>query len=208
MIHLSDEQIYRLAEATEKMQVYSEDELIHMDHLETCKECYEKFCVMSALLEVTSEGGYMFMAMERERAKKTIVSVPIMNKVLAVVQVIRNRMETTVSKAMEQIMTADAGYQFVPSLAMATRGLNSGSSSVLKIEELNDEHTFIVFDETENELTVQLNMSQAEADALRVYLSFDAHETIEVPLTRKGKLVKGSVTNIPPVDFQIHVERC
>lgn len=62
MTHLTDEQLYYIAEITEEMQPYNDKEMKQMEHLKICKECYDKFCVSLALAEMTSESGYMVLS--------------------------------------------------------------------------------------------------------------------------------------------------
>ena len=62
MKHLTDDEIYRLAELTEECEPYNDVEMEQMEHLKTCTECFDKFCVTLALLEVTNESGYMVLS--------------------------------------------------------------------------------------------------------------------------------------------------
>ena len=206
MNHLSDDQLYCLAAETEEMQSYQEEELLCMEHLKTCQECYEKYCAMSALLEITGESGSMVLSAILGQSKDKEAAVSLTKEVLAVVRVVRDRLQNTAHAIMEQIEQAGSTFQFAPSLAMAARGNGEVKSSIWKMEDLENEKTFIVFDAEKNELMVQLNLKNDEAENILVYLSFENAETREVILTRRGNIVKGILSNIPETSFQIHIE--
>lgn len=206
MMHLSDEEIMRLAEITEEHLNYSEHELKMMNHLKTCLSCYEKFCSSLALLEVTSDSGYVVLSeiYGMEDARKLVVRAE--NKILAVVNLVRNKLLENIDVILEQVERTGDAFRFQPSVAMATRGLIDSDKSVYKVEDVNDDKTFIMLDPRSNELLVQINTKEFENTRIRAFLRLESGETIEINMELKGKIYKGLVNDLPSEKFQIIIE--
>jgi len=197
MMHLTEDQLYHLAELSAWMEPYGINEEKQMEHLKTCKDCYAEFCIMSALFEATGEGDYIedFWATEED--------IMMEKRMLAVIQVFRHNIGKI---TMTQISQPEAAYQFVQSFAAATRGGTKRESAILKMEELEDERTFIMFDTKNNELMVQIDITSRESKNLCVKLVFGKQEKIEIPMERKGNILNGMLTDIPEGDFSIQIE--
>ena len=204
MTHLTDEQLYNLADLTVEMQPYSEEELVQMGHLKDCEICYNKFCAARAILEVTSESGYAVLSeIYSEKAEKECC---LNESVLAVLRVVRSNLENQAVTVIEQIKQLGTCFQFAPQLAFATRGAGDKKQSIYKMEDIEDEKTFVVFDTDKNELLIQINTRDLEYEDIKVSLVFEKGQNILVPVIRKGKFVKGSLENIPEMNFEIRVE--
>lgn len=206
MMHLSDEEIMRLAEVTEEQMNYSEHELEMMAHLKSCSSCYEKFCSSLALLEVTSDSGYAILSEIYGMEYARNLAVQAENKILAVVGLVRTKLIENMDVILEQIERKGDAFSFHPSVAMATRGLTSSSSNVYKVEDVNDDKTFIMLDPKNNELMVQINTKGLENTRIRAFLQLESGKTIEIDMEMKGKIYKGLVKNLPSEKFQIIIE--
>lgn len=206
MTHLTEEQLYQLADATVEMQPYSEEELEQMEHLKTCESCYDKFCAALAVLEVTSESGYAVLADIYGTAKETAKEQGMNERVLAVLIVIRDNFKTQVSAVIEQMSRMNSQFCFEPQLAFAARGVNEGGSPVYKVEDVEDDKTFVVFDSVKKELLVQVNTRELTNKDIKIVLEFDDGQIQNVPVTQKGNLVKGSIAEIPDMNFEIRME--
>lgn len=206
MTHLSDEEIMRLAEVTEEQLIYTEQEIEMMNHLKSCTSCYEKFCSSLALLEVTSDDGYVILSeiYGMEYARKLVVQAG--NKILAVVNLVRNKLLENMDVILEQVERTGDAFRFHPSLAMATRGLADSDNSVYKVEDINDDKTFIMLDSKSNELLVQINTKELGNTKIRAFLRLESGETREINMELKGKIYKGLVNKLPSEKFQIIIE--
>lgn len=205
MMHLTDDEIFDLAQITEDFQIYSSLNLQQMEHLKTCESCYRIFCSALAVLDMTSESGYMFLSglYGMDAAKK----VSPASKILAVVQIAREKIKESASAVIRQVEQAGTVFKFTPVLAAAVRGNRETNPEIFRAEDVDDEKTFIVFDAGKRELMIQINRAKLEAERVRVYLCFDNSETIEVSLEEKGKYLRGVLRDISDQDFQIRVER-
>lgn len=206
MAHLSDEQIMRLAEITEEQLTYTEQDIEMLDHLKSCTSCYEKFCSSLALLEVTSDDGYAILSeiYGMEYARKPVVQVG--NKILAVVNLARNKLRENMDVILEQVEHTGDVFRFYPSVAMTTRGLADAENSIYKVEDLNDDKTFIMLDSKNNELLVQINTKELKDTKIRAFLRLESGEMIEINMEPKGKIYKGLVNKLPAEKVQIIIE--
>lgn len=205
MMHLTGDEIFELAQLTEDGWQYSSLNLQQMEHLRTCRSCYEKFCSALAVMDVTSEGGYIVLS-EIYSIDTESEKVFQGRKILAVVQVIREKIEDSVSAVMKQVEQAGSVFNFTPALAAAVRGGGRIDSEIFKIEDADDDRTFIVFDAGKKELMVQINSTGLETENVKAYIYFHNSEMIEVGLEKKGKYLKGVLGNISDNDFQIRIE--
>lgn len=208
MMHLTIDQLYGIAEAAEEMRSYSDDELAQMEHLKNCRECYESFCVLSMLLEASSEAailGYGYQA-EAVKDSKAEQQSKAGKRILAVINVTLGRIQDAASTVIKQIQPEHAVFQFSPVPMAAARGYENVESSILKLEEIEDEKTFIVFDTAKRELMVQLNAKNLAAKTIRIYLDYENGNVVELPLSNKGSIYKSILADIPDGNFRIYIE--
>lgn len=208
MTHLSEDNLMRLAEIAEEDLSYSDSELEMMDHLKTCVSCYEKFCSALALLSVTSESGYVVLSEMYALKREENPIKQISNKILAAVNFAINRLAENVDVVLDQVKSASAAFFFQPSLAMATRGLSESGQGIYKVEDINDEKTFIAVDPVSRNLLIQINTKELGNIRIRAFLQLEGGGMIEIQLQQKGKIYKGQISDFPSERFQIIVEEC
>ena len=51
MMHLTEDQIYHLVEAIGNHETLTAEEEQQMEHIRSCKECMESYCIMAVLAE-------------------------------------------------------------------------------------------------------------------------------------------------------------
>lgn len=205
MIHLKDEQLYNLAELTMEMLPYNEEEMEQMEHLKECEDCYNKFCCTLALLEVTEESGFFVLSEIYGEAAATVSNMS--KNILSVVKVIRNKLDRVSSVVMEQIEDIESVFQFEPSFAFATRGIEGENVTVSKLEDMEDEKTFLMFDGEKGELFVQINMKNIEYKDIKVFIEFENGDRINIPIEKNGNFISGIMKNIPKDNFEIYIEK-
>lgn len=206
MTHLTEDQIYKLAELTIEAQPYAKEELAQMEHLKECKSCYEKFCTLLALLDATSESGYTILSEVFSKVNKKEKVDHVSENILAVLRVVRNNVEKTVSSVIEQIGWNESQFQFEPQLAFATRGIEKKNSTIYKVENVDDEKTFVLFDYYRNELMIQINTKNLNNKNIKLYIEFEDGSKKTIMNEKKGKIVYGVMRNIPEMNFEIHME--
>lgn len=202
MTHLSYDELFKLANTAAGDEGFDDDQIQQLEHLKTCKECYEVFCLLSTLADVVGVAdGY-----SAEAAAEVQESVSVLKaKVLATISFVKKSAAEMAGAVMEQIDQAAASLQFGPALTVATRGGSAGESSAIRLEEYEDEKTYLVYQPENKELRVQINTRNLDG-TVHVYLTFENSERVEVPLTQKGKLLQGSMSDIPEGNFSISIE--
>lgn len=206
MKHLSYDELFRLSEASVNQEGFDDEQIEQLEHLKTCRDCYESFCLLSSLADIMSESGSYMLDKKAAVSIVTKVENAVKTKVLAKIQVIRNAASTTVGAVLEQIDQETAALKFGPSLAMATRGGRKTESTAIRLEEFEDDKTYIVFKPESNELEIQVNVRGMRIDNLRVYVEFADSTTIDIPVTKRGNIAKGSLKDISNCDFQVYIE--
>lgn len=197
MIHLSDDDILQLAEITEENFILSKEQLEMMNHLKSCETCYDKFCGAIALMEVTGESGSVYLSeIFTVQSEESLQSQPAA-KTLAILNVIMQTARGKIKTVIEQANVAESFFRFQPSIAMGTRGVSENKSSVYKVEDLDDEKTFIAIDSERKELLLQVNATGLPDSGIKAYLQLSSGEKIEVQIERRGFLYIGKVYNLP-----------
>lgn len=54
MMHLTEDQIYHLVQAIGNHEALTAEEEQQIEHIRSCKECMESYCIMAVLAEATS----------------------------------------------------------------------------------------------------------------------------------------------------------
>ncbi|SHK92686.1 hypothetical protein [Hespellia stercorisuis] len=206
MMHLNDDQLLNLAEIATAEEEFDDEQIQQLEHLKTCRECYESFCLLSAMSDAMSVSASPLFVPNSEKIMLQESAMKIKRKVLATLNFVRKGSVEAVNDAICQINQAGAFLKFGPSLAMATRGVKTNSEATVRLEEFEDEKTYIVFKQDRNELVIQINLHKIETETVHVYLDFEGGTVIEVPLEKNGKLMRGSIANIPENSFQMRIE--
>lgn len=204
MIHLTMDEILELASKLSSDDKMTDDEILRLKHIRECEECYEKFGIALALCDATSAEGISLVTESRRNVqnKQEEIAEP-----LSVIKVVRQKINDVKSALMEQINDVSAMLFFEPPLALATRGAEDEmTSGIIRLEEIEDEKTFLAFDSQKNELFVQLSTKNLLDKEIGVYLVSEGKRIIEVPIYKEGGFIKGRVTNIPDGDFRIYID--
>lgn len=205
MMHLNYDELFLLAEAASEQDGFDDIQIQQLEHLKNCQDCYESFCLLSALSDVTGEAGSLMLDVQRVSAVQEIVT-SVTGKVLARIQIIRDSAAAAAGAVLEQINQAGAALQFGPSFAMATRGAGDEGTSAVRIEEFEDDKTFVIFKPEKNELSVQINPRNLDIENVKVYVEFEDGARAEVTVEHKGAILKGTLQNVPEGNFNLVIE--
>lgn len=204
MTHLTMDEIIELAIKLTSDEIMNDGEIEKLQHLKECKGCYERFGVAVALCDATSPDG---IALVTEAKKQTALQSEEVKEPLSVIKVVRQKVNDIKTAIMEQLDGISAAFSFEPALAMATRGDDSKSGiSMVKLEELDDEKTYIAFDTQKNELYVQINAHNYSDTNIGIYLLCENKKIIEVPVVLESGFFKGQLTDVPDGDFRIYID--
>ena len=202
--HVNEDEIFDLALRVSSGGQLTEKDLEAIEHVKECTECYEKFCVAAAVCAATS-GEAMEAVAGMRRAERSAASVPA--KHVSVIEVVRRKIDDVRTAVMEQIDSLSDSLTFEPALAMAARGDGDNRvPGIVKLEELDDERTFVVFNAGQNNLYIQIDMKNMPDKKLGVFLMFRDNRILEVPVTKDGNLLKGQMNDLPEGNFRIYID--
>ena len=224
MIHLKDDEIYRLAVIANELGIYSDQELKMMEHLEECEECYDTFNNLLVLMEIMDDGIIANMdsqenskiysmadglehcrVAEGSELELEPATAATGEKILALIKVGLQKVQDSVSVWMKQLDQDVAFFIFEPQIKFAARGGGDSQNTVFKMEEIEDEKSFIIYDPEKRELMLQLHGEVAKLEKLAVRLIFEHHQERELLMEQDGKLYKGILTDLPEENFQIQI---
>ncbi|MDO4294575.1 MAG: hypothetical protein Q4D90_00250 [bacterium] len=193
-MHITEEQLYNLAELSRNMKPLNVEEEKQLEHMKICRECFNKYCVLVAILDATS---LSYIQMSKE--------IPIkVKKALAVLKVSYEYIQNRMSLICEQVPQDTAVFSFEQTLSGAVRGGNI-KKSTLHMVDLDDEGTYFIFDAERHKLMIQFRIQTESAD-YKVSVKFATQPTIEIPLESKGNYMKGVLEDIPEEEFEIYIE--
>lgn len=203
MMHCTEDELFELALKVSEEKELSDFDKKRLKHIQQCRECYENFCVALALCDATSADG-LAMAVQQEKAEQARQMEQI--RVLSVVEIMRKKLSDTKTAVMEQLYSENAQMIFEPAISFAARGKEgSASEHMIKLEELDDEKTYIMFDAKKNELYVQVHLKGFPEEKICLYLIYEDGKIMELPVVIEGRFAKGHITEVPEGDFQIYI---
>ncbi|MCD7823336.1 MAG: hypothetical protein LUG86_04880 [Oscillospiraceae bacterium] len=195
MKHLTDEEILSLATATVEEIPYTEDERNLMEHLKTCKDCYDEFFAAVAVIDtIGSPVEY------EETVEETVGS-----RILAVISVVKDKVSTGIDSVLQQLDQATAAISFMPAMSLATRGTGDYQVNTSRLEDVNDEKTYISFDSGSGQLFVQINTKEIGDENISVTVKYSDGSMREIPMERSGALLMGSIDNLVEGEFKVVV---
>lgn len=195
MKHLSEEQLLALANITNEMLPYGDEEIEQLNHLEDCEVCYNKFCAALLLDEMEGPAGQIVLS--------GLFHHQTESRSLAILKFVREKAANAISAFAEQLNAIHAAFQFTPALAASTRGKSGGQGTICKMENQGDPKTFVLYNPESHELAIQIRGFEEDVN---IYLAMDSGERIIVPATRSNGIIVGIVKDIPDTGFELHIE--
>ena len=194
MSHLTEDEIYRIAEIASRMEPVEGEDRELAEHIRSCSSCYKRYCVMSAMMDaVDPEGGFVFLPEK--------VAAEPMKRPVACIGVICGRLKEAVVSMGKQLMYGRGGFAFQQMVAAPVRG-GSNEGELLRMEDMEDEDTFMVYDPCEERLLLQL---KNRGEGITAYVKLENESIINIPMEKKGNIYRGSAT-VPPGEFYVYIE--
>ena len=181
-MQLSEDQFFHLVVAIGNHETLTAAEEQQMEHIRSCKECMESYCIMAVLAEATRVDSDLVLNpvySEEETAESA-------RKLLAAIRVTCERIQDQISLIGEQIQNQADAFLFEPVLATGVRGAAKSRNTVLRMEDLDDENTYVVYDAENHKLMIQFEAEGKSAADFKVYLKFADETTMEFSLQESG----------------------
>ncbi len=207
MSHVDFDMIYELAECVEEEIPFSPEGYEAMRHIAQCQQCYEAFCSMAAVMAVTSDAGYLTLLNGVLTEAKQSPLAEAGRKVLAVISVAVNSAKESLSVMMEQVGDMKEGFIFDTTPAFAVRDAADGECSALeKIEEIENEYTYVIIDPDEKILLIQIDAKSVGADGITAYLLLEEGRRVYISIEKQENVYYGKLNDIPDGKYQLIME--
>lgn len=202
MKHLTEDQLYHLAELSCNAELLNPEEEQQLEHVKSCRECFEQYCAFATIQDVTS----LSCSLVFDPTALTEKAASPFKKILASLKVTYRCVQGTVTLLGEQIQQNIAAFAFEPVLSSAVRGIGSGKTSKLRMEDIEDEGTYFVYDAENHKIMLQFAVKNSELEKIKAYLQFEDQPIINIPLVKKGAYLKGIVSDVPSGNFEVCIE--
>lgn len=204
MIHLTDEQLYHLAELSCNAEVLNPEEEQQLEHIKSCRECFNKYCVLATLMDATSLSCGLVFDQNALQVQERVSTTA--RKILASFRITYQRMQDRIALVGEQLQQSLSTYAFEPVLATAVRGGGATKTSVLRMEDIEDEGSYFIYDAESHKIILHFVIKSTEPENITAYLKFEDQSTLDISLVQDGSYMKGIVSNIPSGSFEVHIE--
>lgn len=197
MKHLTDDQVYSLSCKINLNMAFSKDEIMYMDHISECDDCYRLLCCVMAMQDISLHIG------EFAKVPATAAAVaPIQESISTVIRL-------TVSKVkslLEQIEANIAVWSFDAPLAIAGARSSKSANEIHKLEDIDNSKTFVAFDPDKKVLVIQIDGNTAEALPI-VQLKMPDGSVRDISLEKKGSVLWTEVHNLPEGEYDIILKK-
>lgn len=204
MTHLTDDQLYHLAELSSKAELLNAEDELLLDHIKSCRECFNKYCVMATLMDATSLScGLVFDSDALQVRDKAIAPA---KRLLASLRITYRQLQDKMTLVGEQIQQNLSAFAFEPILATAVRGGGTSKAMLLRMEDIDDEDSYFVYDAERHKILLQFGLRNNTPERIKAYLKFDDQSIIDIPLEQNGSYLRGIVSDIPSKNFEVRIE--
>lgn len=195
-MHLSNDDLLRLATLVVEDLPFSEKDVVQMQHIGECEECYEQLQIYMAVLSAVEYADNSSLS----KGESEMVSADVNSAIISI-------MIVDTKAIMEQLNAAQAKWLFeAAATSSGQRSVGSESKLVNRLEDIENSETFVSYDENTKELRIQID-SRNNGTPTRVYLRTSSGEECDIPMERREHLLCGVVKDLPNDRFEIILEK-
>lgn len=205
MTHLSENDLLHLAATTSEGNIYNEYEIQQMNHLKDCENCYESFCRYLVLLETTSDEGYEVLADAFNLDANCFEDIAP-DSVIAALQIVTGKIADRLHSTIKQLDQSIASLIFEPAAIPAVRGGSGKQNNSVKLQNIDNQKTYILYDPDSDTLYVQIDKSDLPDEDFIIYLICKDNKRIPIELLQRGKYLQGVVKQINCDNFTLYIE--
>jgi hypothetical protein len=204
--HIDFELLNSLAESVEEEEPLTDIQVAAMKHIGECDECYKKFCCLAAIVSATSESGYIALSNMNANEGESVQTES--SEIMAVISIAVHKVKESVSVILEQVNQIRDRMIFDMPLAAAARGVSKGEGDVVKkLVDIENDKNIVVVDPLSKSLLVQLDYHDLHDTTVSVYIVLEDGNKINIPLSRKGNVLSGTIENIPDGQYKLYIEQ-
>lgn len=204
MTHLTDDQLYHLAELSCNAELLTLEEEQQLEHIKSCRECFNKYCVLATLMDATSLNCGLVFDQNALQVQETVATPE--RKLLASLRITYQHMQDRIALIGEQLQQNLSTYAFEPVLATAVRGGGTIKTSVLRMEDIDDEGSYLIYDAESHKIMLRFAIKSTDPENVKAYLKFEDQFTLDISLVQDGSYMKGIVSDIPSGSFEVRME--
>lgn len=205
MTHLTDDQLYHLAELSNNAELLNAEEEKQLDHIKSCRECFNKYCVMATLMDATRLSCGLVFAPDALQVREKAIAPA--KRLLASLRITYQHLEDKITLVGEQIQQNLSAFAFEPVLATAVRGGGAAKTMRLRMEDIDDEGSYFVYDAESHKILLQFSSRNNAPETIKAYLIFNDQSIIDIPLEQNGSYLRGIVSDIPSKNFEVRIEK-
>ncbi len=158
MNHITEDNFFRLASIISDRKYADEDALAMLDHIDDCQECFSQLCNYIAIYDATGPFGVNLLFHGAEETSY-VAEASVESRVVASFKILKEIVQDKIKYGLEQIDHNMGLLYFDQPLILATRGAAplESTENVCRLEDIENEYTFIVYDPSTHELCVQIS---------------------------------------------------
>ena len=202
MGHLNNSQLLQLAKKTYECIPYDDVEDNWLEHLKTCKECFDSFKAALVVSEFMSEEGGVYLSRVLHETAEEKASIK--EKVIGAIKCVYREISESVSAVFEQLDRATSIFCFEPALTGA-RGVGDEPAQSIRSDDMYNEGTYMVFDLKSRQLIVELRQEDYPPEKIDVYIETVVGKLINIPLESNGITLTGRSESVPDGDFTVKI---
>ena len=193
MKHLTDDQIYILAQKVAAEADLTPEEAENLRHAADCDECYHLLCCMMALQDMTENIGRY--AVDR--------GVPVRERISAVLRLAVR----TVNTALDQLESGGWNFRSAPMTLAGTRSAGRrAAGTVKKLADPDNSQTFVAYDAAKQLLMIQVDSADCPEPPQAAILLPDGSR-IAVEFEKRAHLFWAEVPGLPEGEYRILMEK-
>lgn len=197
MIHLTDNQIYNLADSTLRGLPYDDEQLLCLEHLRECEGCFRIFCATLAVRKSVAQGLKAYSANSKLHKSER-------EKLIACIRILKSRVN---SKPVYELIQFDNPYQKLMFTSQKGSSLTPDSSDcgIQRYEDKSNKSSYVTIDNKSKRLNIQIDTSQFDCKDIDVYVCEGNNWTILPSSKINNILVTDSYTLSKDTEIQIEM---
>lgn len=198
MIHLNDEQVYSLAIKVATHAAFTEEDIANMRHVGECDDCYNLLCSVMAMQDVATHLADFALSPATQAAQASIK-----DKITAVIHLAIN----AVKPVLDQLSAGTTAWSFDAPLALAgSRSSKAGNSVIEKLEDIDNEKTYIAYDPDKKLLVIQIDCHESTSlPVVQIRTSDGAVQ--DVCLVPRGSVFWAEVHDLADGEYEIILQK-
>lgn len=199
MRHLLFDELYYLSKIASEGNTFNAKEIELLNHLKLCKECYEQFCVLMTLNDVTNK------PMLYSEQKQDQVQNDFNQRILTAVKIAIRTIKNTITTEINQLNGFNNQFVFERNMAFAVRGNNIERGDVDFYEEIDNEQTYIAIDKDKRIVRLQIDTQTLDCTELKIYIMTEGSKR-KLDIQKVGNLIT-STFNLEDNSIDLIIEK-